>query len=133
MDFALLRLGREGLAEREQVPVAAGPQGEGLAAELLPGLLVRLGRLLVVPVGLQTRCPVRTDETQSNNAHVSGTHGAQNWNSVKEQLWLDDLTSRNNETPIIHPRETLQEHGNPKQQTLQMWTNIWKRVGLNAR
>lgn len=65
--------------ELEQVPVAAGPQGEGLAAELLPGLLVRLGRLLVVPVSLQTRRPDGTDETQKRHFQRSrpGARGAQ--------------------------------------------------------
>lgn len=43
--------------EEQEISVAARPQGEGLAAELLPGLLVRLGRLLVVPVRLQICSP----------------------------------------------------------------------------
>lgn len=40
--------------ELQQASVITRPQGEGLAVELLPGLLVGLGCLLVVPVGLQT-------------------------------------------------------------------------------
>lgn len=46
--------------EEEQVSVAAQPQREGLTAQLLPRLLVRLGCLLVVPVGLQLRPPEHT-------------------------------------------------------------------------
>lgn len=50
-------------AEEQQSSVAAWPQGEGLAAELVPGLLVRLGRPLVVPVGLQLCSPKSTKDS----------------------------------------------------------------------
>lgn len=47
------------LAEQQEMAVAAWPQREGLVAQLLPGLLVRLGRLLKVPVCLQLSIPER--------------------------------------------------------------------------
>lgn len=63
--LALLDLVRDGVSEEpQQVSVAAWPQGEGLAAELLPGPLVRLGRPLVVPVSLQIRRPDGAGERQ---------------------------------------------------------------------
>lgn len=57
--------------------VAAWPQREGLVAQLLPGLLVRLGRLLKVPVCLQLSIPERTrhggDWSQRNNEYINTT------------------------------------------------------------
>lgn len=40
--------------EEQEVSVTAGPQRESLRAQLLPGLLVLLRRLLVVPVSVQS-------------------------------------------------------------------------------
>lgn len=55
--FVIKPVESEFSVEEEAVSVTARPQRECLTAQLLPGLLVRLGGLLVVPVGLQLCFP----------------------------------------------------------------------------
>lgn len=60
--FVIKPVESEFSVEEEEVSVTARPQRECLTAQLLPGLLVRLGGLLVVPVGLQLCFPGHMQE-----------------------------------------------------------------------
>ena len=82
--------------ELQQAPVTAGPQGEGLAVELLPGLLVRLGSPLVVPVRLQVRRPEGTDKRTFEMGRFII------WIDVWMDGWMDDAhTSHQRQEQIL--------------------------------